>query len=72
MTHYTKNVYNVIEGVMNQRVLVKKLVKAGFKFERHGSNHDVYKRGSDEEQRPRHREVNEALARSILRKWGIT
>ena len=57
---------------MNQRVLVKKLEKAGFKFERHGSSHDVYKRGSDEEQIPRHREVNEILAKSILRKWGIT
>ena len=31
---------------------------------------DVYKR-QDEEQVPRHKEVNENLAKAILRKWGL-
>lgn len=56
---------------MKQRDLIKKLEKAGFQFERHGRNHDVYKRGDDEEQIPRHREVNERLAKAILKKWGL-
>ena len=56
---------------MKQRDLIKKLEAAGFKFERHGGNHDVYKRGNDEEQIPRHRELNEQLAKSILRRWGL-
>lgn len=56
---------------MKQRDLIKKLQDAGFKLERHGSNHDVYRRGDDEEQIPRHREVNEKLAKAILRKWGV-
>lgn len=56
---------------MKQRDLIKKLQSAGFELERHGSNHDVYKRGDDEEQIPRHREVNERLAKAILRKWGL-
>ena len=56
---------------MKQRELIKKLQNAGFVFYRHGSNHDVYKRGNDEEQIPRHREINENLARAILRKWGL-
>lgn len=30
---------------MKQRDLVKKLQSAGFKFERHGGNHDIYRRG---------------------------
>lgn len=56
---------------MKQRDLVKKLEESGFEFERHGGNHDVYRRGSDIEQIPRHKEVNEKLARAILRKWGL-
>lgn len=56
---------------MKQRELVKKLRSIGFEFEPHGGNHDIYKRGDDEEQIPRHKEVNEKLARAILRKWGL-
>ena len=56
---------------MKQRELIKKLKQAGFEFERHGSEHDVYKRGSDEEQVPRHREIKEPLAKAIIRKWGL-
>ena len=56
---------------MKRRDLVKKLEKAGFKLNRHGSDHDIYKRGLDEEQVPRHREVNEKLAKAILRRWGL-
>ena len=56
---------------MKQRDLIKKLEAAGFVFERHGGNHDVYKRGNEEEQIPRHRELNEQLAKSIMRRWGL-
>ena len=56
---------------MKQRELVRKLLDAGFKFERHGGNHDVYTRGKDKEEIPRHKEVNERLAKAILRKWGL-
>lgn len=56
---------------MKRRQVVKMLEKAGFVFERHGSGHDIYRRGNDEEVIPRHREINERLAKAILRKWGI-
>lgn len=56
---------------MKQRELIKKLQSVGFEFQRHGGNHDIYRRGDDEEQIPRHKEVNERLARAILRKWGL-
>lgn len=56
---------------MKNRELVKKLEVAGFSLERHGSNHDIYTRGSDEEQIPRHKEINERLAKAIIRKWGL-
>lgn len=56
---------------MKQRDLIKKLKAAGFEFVRHGGNHDIYKRGNDEEKIPRHKEINEKLANGILRKWGL-
>lgn len=56
---------------MKRRELIKKLESIGFTFERHGGNHDVYRRNSDKEQIPRHKEVNERLAKAILRRWGL-
>lgn len=56
---------------MKQRDLIKKLEDAGFVFERHGGNHDIYRRNNDTEKIPRHKEVNESLARMILRKWEL-
>lgn len=56
---------------MKRRDLVKRLEKAGFVFARHGGKHDVYKRGDDEEQVPRHTEINEMLSKAIIRKWSL-
>ena len=56
---------------MKRRDLIKNLQRVGFKFHRHGGNHDIYKRGEDEEQIPRHKEINEKLAKAILKKWGL-
>jgi len=56
---------------MKQRDLIKKLEAAGFHFDRHGGKHDIYKRGTDEEQVPMHKEINERLAKGILKKWGL-
>ena len=56
---------------MKRRELVKLLEKAGFEFKEHGGNHDTYKRGIDTEQIPRHKEINEITAKSIIKKWGL-
>lgn len=56
---------------LKRRDLIKKLENAGFIFKEHGGNHDTYKRGSDTEQVPRHKEINEITARSIIKKWGL-
>lgn len=56
---------------MKQRDLIKKLEDVGFSFVRHEGNHDIYTRGNEEEKVPRHREINEKLAKLILRKWGL-
>ena len=53
---------------MKQRDLVKKLEDSGFVFERHGSNHDMYIRGEEKEEVPRHKEIDERLAKAIIKR----
>ena len=56
---------------MKHKDLEKRLKKAGFVLVRHGGRHDVFQRGKDEEQLPRHTEINELLAKAIIKKWGL-
>ena len=56
---------------MKQRDLVKKLEAAGFVLKSHGGNHDIYVRGNDVEAVPRHREIKETTAKTILKRWGL-
>ena len=56
---------------MKRKDLIKKLEKAGFRFVRHGGCHDIYARGQEIEQIPRHKEINEMLAKAILKKWKL-
>ena len=56
---------------MKLRDLIKKLEDKGFVFERHGGNHDIYRRCNDIEKVPRHKEINENLAKMIVRKWKL-
>ncbi|HDN26560.1 MAG TPA: type II toxin-antitoxin system HicA family toxin [Thioploca sp.] len=42
--------------------------KRGWWFLRHGGNHDIWTNGFGQEPIPRHNDINEKLARSILRK----
>lgn len=56
---------------MKKRELIKKFERAGWYMLREGSNHEVYTNGADIEYIPRHREVNEKLARSLIKKWKL-
>ena len=56
---------------MKNKELIKKLERAGFTFKEHGGHHDNYVIGNDVEVIPRHKEINERLARAILKKWGL-
>jgi mRNA interferase HicA len=53
---------------VKRRVLETLLRRAGWRFLRHGGRHDVWTDGEREEAVPRHTEVNEVLARAILRR----
>ena len=53
---------------VKRRELEARLKKAGWAFIRHGGNHDVWGKGEQQEAVPRHNEINEHLAKKILRK----
>ena len=53
---------------MKRKELENALIKRGWWFLRHGSKHDIWTDGNRQEPIPRHTEINDKLARSILRK----
>jgi mRNA interferase HicA len=57
-----------VQYSMKRKELEKALRELGWRFFRHGARHDVWTDGNREEPIPRHREIDEKLARSILHK----
>lgn len=53
---------------VKRRDLEKRLAECGWRFLRSGGRHDVWTDGQREETVPRQREINERLARLILRR----
>ena len=56
---------------MKRRELINKFEAKGWRFLRSGHKHDIYTDGQNLEQIPRHSDVNEKLARSMIRRWGL-
>lgn len=56
---------------MKRRELIKLLEKNGWYIKRNGGNHDLYTNGKQTEPIPRHPDINERLARSIVKKLGL-
>ena len=56
---------------MKRKDLLKKFYDAGWTFEREGGNHTIISKAGKTEQIPRHKEINEILAKAILKKNGI-
>lgn len=56
---------------MKRKVLIKLLERNGWAFKRHGGNHDLYCKGDKVEPIPRHNEIDERLARAIIKKHGL-
>ncbi|HSC15713.1 MAG TPA: type II toxin-antitoxin system HicA family toxin [Gammaproteobacteria bacterium] len=51
---------------MKRRDLERRLAALGWRFERHGGKHDLWRRGEQSEAVPRHPEINDRLAMAIL------
>ena len=56
---------------MKRSELIKLLEKNGWFLKRNGGEHDIYSDGNRSEAIPRHREINELLAKKILKRAGI-
>lgn len=56
---------------MKRRDLIRLLEKKGWYLLRSGGNHDIYTNGTDIEPVPRHNEIKETTANSIIRRWGL-
>ena len=56
---------------MKRRDLIKLLEKNGWYLKRNGGNHDLYTDGNRIEPIPRHPEIKERLAKSIINNGGI-
>lgn len=57
---------------MKRRDIIKKLEAAGYMIDRDDGDHTIYeKEGNRPVQIPRHREINENTARSILKAAGL-
>jgi mRNA interferase HicA len=58
----------VYTAPVKRRELERRLIECGWRFLRSGSRHDVWSNGERDEAIPRHNEINEVLARAILRR----
>lgn len=56
---------------MKRRDLISMLERNGFRLKRQDGGHDVYARGKEREPVPRHREIDEQLAKAIIRRRGL-
>ena len=73
-----KRVLNAYNSICKQEVantkrtdLIKLLEKNGWYLKRNGSDHDIYTNGVKNEPIPRHREINERLAKIIIKRQGL-
>lgn len=56
---------------MKRRDLIKKFEDNGWWFLRHGANHDIYTDGKNIEPISHEREIDEPLAKKIIKRRGL-
>ncbi|MGB4660714.1 MAG: type II toxin-antitoxin system HicA family toxin [Mobilitalea sp.] len=56
---------------MKRKDLIKLLENNGWYLKRNGGSHDIYTDGKKSEPIPRHADINERLAKEIIRKHGL-
>jgi len=56
---------------MKQAKLIKLFMNNGWFLYRHGGNHDIWTNGLMKEQIPRHKDINEILAKHLIRKHHL-
>ena len=56
---------------MKRQILLKLFTKSGWRILREGSNHTILTNGEFVEPLPRHREINEGLAKDLIKKYNL-
>lgn len=56
---------------MKRRDLINILIKNGWWRLRHGAKHDIYTNGVNTEPVPRHQEIDEQLAKAIIKRQKL-
>ena len=56
---------------MKRKDLIKLLERNGWSKAREGGSHTIYTKGSETEPIPRHTEVEERLAKAIIKRRGL-
>ena len=56
---------------MKRRDLIKRFEAKGWYLKRHGGEHDIYTNGTDCEPVSRQTEIDEVLARRIIKRRGL-
>lgn len=56
---------------MKRKDFIKLLEAKGWYFKRNGGSHDIYTDGKSTESVPRHREIDEELAKVIIKRRGL-
>jgi len=56
---------------MKTKDLIEMLERNGWRFQRHGANHEIYIKGKERESVVRHKETDEKLAKAIIRRRGL-
>lgn len=56
---------------MKRKDLIKLLTSNGWWLARNGAGHDIYTNGKQNEPIPRHSEINEMLAKAIIKRQGL-
>ena len=56
---------------MKRRDFIKLLERNGWWMKRDGGDHDIYTDGKNRESVPRHREIDEDLAKAIIKRRGL-
>lgn len=56
---------------MKRQILLKLFIKSGWRILREGSNHTILTNGESVEPLPRHREINEGLAKDLIKKYNL-
>lgn len=56
---------------MKRQILLKLFTKSGWRILREGANHTILTNGEAVEPLPRHKEINEGLAKDLIRKHNL-